>query len=93
MSDTFQPRGSLVFVRPSSREERTASGLIIPDVVEQDAPTSGVVVSCGPEVSEDVVPDALVLFGAYAATQIELDGQEIWSLRDRDIVAVKQRKD
>lgn len=87
---TFTPRGSLVFVRPSTHEEQTASGLIIPDTVEHDAPTSGVVVSCGPEVSGDVVPGATVLFGAYAATQIELDGEEIWSIRDRDIVAVKQ---
>lgn len=85
---TFVPRGDIVFVRPQSADEMTASGIIIPATVEAEIPTSGVVVSVGPDVASDIQPGKIVLFGAYAATELEVQGETLWTIRDRDLMSV-----
>jgi len=92
MSTSFVPRGDNVFVRPQSHEEISEAGIIIPDTVEAEKPTSGVVTAVGPDVLIDVVPGSVVLFGAYATSEVQLNGETIWSLRDADIMAVSDEQ-
>jgi chaperonin GroES len=91
MSKTnIKPLGARVLVEIVAAEQKTASGIIIPDSA-QEKPQKAVVVAVGAgtesEKMEVKVGDT-VLYGKYAGTQIENDGVEYLILNQADILAV-----
>jgi chaperonin GroES len=79
-----------VVVQPSPAEEKTASGIFIPDTAKEK-PQRGTVVSTS-EVDEKgnkpaVKPGDVVLYGKYAGTEITVDGKELLIMRESDILA------
>ena len=89
------PLHDRVVVKPSPAEEKTASGLIIPDTAKEK-PMQGEVVAVGAgKVSEDgkVTPLTLkkgdkVLYGKYSGTEITIDGDEYLIMRESDVYAI-----
>lgn len=80
-----------VVVEPAAAEEKTASGIIIPDTAKEK-PQQGKVVSTS-EVDEkgnkpSVKAGDKVLYGKYAGTEITIDGKEYLIMRESDIFAV-----
>ncbi len=80
-----------VVVEPAMAEEKTASGLIIPDTAKEK-PQQGKVVSIS-EVDEKGNKPAVrvgdkVLYGKYSGTEISIDGKEYLIMRESDIFAV-----
>ena len=80
-----------VVVEPAAAEEKTASGIIIPDTAKEK-PQQGKVVSTN-EVDEkgnkpSVKAGDKVLYGKYAGTEITIDGKEYLIMRESDIFAV-----
>jgi len=81
-------------VMPEDAEEKTASGIILPDTA-QEKPQMGKIVAAGPgKVSDNgnVVKMTLnkgdkVLYGKYSGTEITLDGTEVLIMRESDILA------
>lgn len=83
----FKPNEDRVLVQPEPAEEKTASGIIIPDTAKEK-PQRGKVVAVG-EGSKDkpvtVKVGDKVLYGKYAGTEITIDGQEYLIMRNSDI--------
>ena len=78
MSVSIKPLADRVLVRPAAAEERTASGLIIPDSAKEK-PLKGNVVAVGKGTKdEEMVLKAgdSVLYGKFAGTELELDGEK-----------------
>jgi chaperonin GroES len=80
-----------VIVEPAPADEKTASGLIIPDTAKEK-PQRGKVVSTS-EVDEkgnkpSVKAGDTVLYGKYAGTEITVEGKEFLIMRESDIFAV-----
>lgn len=90
-----QPLHDRILVRRVESEEKTAGGLYIPETAKEK-PLSGLVVACGKgKILEDgsrrtldVKEGDKILFGKYAGTEINLDGEEHLILREDDILAV-----
>ena len=90
----IDPLSDRVVVRPEDAEEKTASGIILPDTA-QEKPQMGKIVAAGPgKVSDNgnVVKMTLqkgdkVLYGKYSGTEITLDGNEVLIMRESDILA------
>ncbi len=86
----IKPLGDRVVVEPAPVEEKTASGIIIPDTAKEK-PQKGIVVAV-PEESEEkklsVKPGDHVLYGKYAGTEITLDDKEYLIMQESDILAV-----
>ena len=90
----LNPLDDRVVVMPSSAEETTAGGIVLPDAAKEK-PQRGKVVAVGPgklldsgercAVSVSVGDE--VLFGKYGGTDIEVDGDEVKILRESDILA------
>ena len=88
------PLSDRVVVMPEDAEEKTASGIILPDTA-QEKPQMGKIVAAGPgKVSDNgsVVKMTLqegdiVLYGKYSGTEITLDGSEVLIMRESDILA------
>ena len=91
----IKPLADRVLVEPQAAEEKTASGIIIPDSAKEK-PSEGKVVAVGNGKSLDngevkaldVKKGDKVLFGKYAGTEIKIEGVEHLIMREDDIIAV-----
>ncbi|MCG8337150.1 MAG: co-chaperone GroES [Proteobacteria bacterium] len=91
----IKPLHDRVIVRRSDAEEKTASGIIIPDTAKEK-PQEGVVVAVGTGIRKedgtvlplDVKENDKVLFGKYAGTEIKIDGEELLMMKEDDILGV-----
>lgn len=93
----LQPLGDRVVVKPNDEEEqRTASGLVIPDTAKEK-PQTGTVLAVGPgewnedgdeRVPLDVSEGDVVVYSKYAGTEFKYDGEEYLILSSRDLLAI-----
>jgi len=89
-----KPLADRVIVKPIEAEEKTKSGIVLPDTAKEK-PQEGEVVAVGPGRYEDgkLVPMNVkqgdrVLFAKYAGTEIKLDGEEYLIMRESDILGI-----
>lgn len=86
----LQPLADRVLVAPVAAEEKTASGIIIPDTAKEK-PQRGTVVAVGKGSKDEpmtVKAGDNVLYGKYAGTEITVDGKEYLIMRESDIFAI-----
>jgi chaperonin GroES len=91
---SIKPIGDRVVVQPEPAEEKTSSGLFIPDTAKEK-PQRGKVLFVGPgsvengkRVDMTVKAGDSVLYGKYAGTEISLDGEDVLIMRENDILGV-----
>lgn len=91
----LQPLDDRIVVKPNESEERTASGLVIPDSAKEK-PQQGEVLAVGPgrraESTGELIPldvnvGDTVVYSKYGGTEITVDGAELLILSGRDILA------
>ncbi|MGY4383629.1 chaperonin GroES [Pedobacter sp. UYP24] len=94
MALNFKPNADRVVVEAAAAEERTASGLYIPDTAKEK-PQQGIVVAVGPgkfaDQTGNVIPLSVkvgdqVLYSKYGGTEITVEGKEYLIMRDSDIL-------
>ena len=92
----LQPLDDRIVVRPSEAEEKTASGLVIPDTAKEK-PQQGEVLAVGPgrwnedgdeRVPLDIQVGDKVIYSKYGGTEVKYGGEEFLILSARDILAV-----
>lgn len=86
----IKPLADRVLINPTAAEEVTASGIIIPDSAKEK-PLRGTVIATGEGTKDEtmVVKEGdSVLYGKYAGTEIEIDGNKYLIMRQSDILAV-----
>ena len=86
----IQPLSDRVLIAPAPAEEKTIGGIIIPDTAKEK-PLQGKVVAVGEgKKDEPMVLKAgdTVLYGKYAGTELELDGEKYLIMRQSDVLAV-----
>ena len=87
---TIKPLSDRVLVLPNPAEEKTAGGLFIPDTAKEK-PLVGKVVAVGPgtaDVKMEVKEGDTVLYGKFAGTELNIDGEDYLIMRQNDILAV-----
>jgi chaperonin GroES len=85
-----KPLADRVLVQPAEAEEKTASGIIIPDTAKEK-PMRGTVVAAGPGKKDEptmVKVGDTVLYGKYSGTEIQVDGKDFLMMRESDIFAI-----
>jgi chaperonin GroES len=91
MSDmNLKPLADRVLVEPAEAEEKTASGIIIPDTAKEK-PQQGKIVAVGSGKKDEPMTVKVgdkVLYGKYAGTEIKHDGREYLIMRESDIFAI-----
>lgn len=93
----IKPLGDRVVIKVVEREEKTASGIVLPDTAKEK-PQEGEVIAVGPgryedgkRVPLDVQVGDRVIFSKYAGTEVKYDNVEYLILRESDILAVVQK--
>ena len=91
---SIKPLGDRVVVRPEPAEEKTSSGLYIPDAAK-DKPQRGTVVAVGPgrvengnQIDMTVKADDVVLYGKYAGTEVAIGEEDLLIMRESDILGI-----
>jgi len=91
----LKPLGDRLVIRPASREETTASGIVLPDTAKEK-PQRGTILAAGEgrrdddgdRIPLDVKVGDEVLFAKYAGTEFKLDDQDLLILSEKDVLAV-----
>ncbi len=92
----LQPLEDRIVVRPGQSEEKTASGLVIPDTAKEK-PQQGEVLAVGPGKRSDQTGELIpldvktgdkVVYSKYGGTEITVDGEDVLILSSRDVLAI-----
>ena len=86
----IKPLADRVLVQPAAAEEKTASGLYIPDTAKEK-PQKGTVVAVGSGKKDEpltVKVGDTVLYGKYAGTELSVEGKDFLIMREADIFAI-----
>lgn len=87
----IKPLGNRVVVEPLSKEEKTKSGIVLPDTVDKEKPEQGkvIAVGAGKKIKESGVKKGdTVLFGKYGGDDIKFDNKEYKVLKEEEIFAI-----
>ena len=92
---SIQPLEDRIVVRPAEAEEKTASGLVIPDSAKEK-PQQGEVLAVGPGrrsdtgelIPLDINVGDTVVYSKYGGTEITIDGDDLLILSARDVLAI-----
>ena len=91
----LKPLGDRLVVEPKESEERTASGIILPETAKEK-PQEGEVLAVGPgrrdeegeRIPMDVKKGDTVLYAKYAGTEVKVDDKKLLILKESDILAL-----
>lgn len=86
----FKPLADRVLVEPAAAEEKTASGIIIPDTAKEK-PQRGAIVAIGTGKKDEPINVKVgdqVLYGKYAGTEITIDGADYLIMKESDIFGI-----
>ncbi len=83
----FRPLGERALVKMVEREEKTASGIVLPDTAKEK-PQTAEVVAVGEGDDLKVSQGDIIVFAKYSGTEISLDGEDYMILDADDILGV-----
>ncbi|MBU8908556.1 co-chaperone GroES [Desertibacillus haloalkaliphilus] len=91
----LKPLGDRIVIEQVETEEKTASGIVLPDSAKEK-PQEGKVVAVGTgrvtdngeRVALELSEGDAVIFSKYAGTEVKYDGKEYLILRESDVLAI-----
>ena len=86
----FKPLADRVLVEPSAAEEKTSSGIIIPDTAKEK-PQKGKIVAVGNGTKDEKITVKVgetILYGKYSGTEINIDGTDYLIMKESDIFGI-----
>ena len=86
----IQPLADRVLVQPAAAEEKTVGGIIIPDSAKEK-PLRGTVLAVGNGTKDEAMvlkEGDTILYGKYAGTELEFDGEKLLIMRQSDVLAI-----
>ena len=95
-SSKIQPVNDYVLIEPEKAEEKTASGIFIPDTADKEKPQKAKVIAVGPgKIGKDGAREELsvkagdiVLYSKYGPTEVKLGADEYFFIQDSDVIAI-----
>ena len=92
----IKPLSDYILIEPIKEEERTRSGILLPETVDKESSEQGKVIAVGPGkrtsadkmISMDVKVGQKVLFKKYAPSEIKVDGKEYLIAKQEDVLAI-----
>ncbi len=95
MALNLRPLGDRAVVEPLEQEERTQTGLYIPETAKEK-PQQGKILAvgagrrdeAGKRIAMDIEAGQTVLFAKYAGTEVKIDGKKLLILKESDILAI-----
>lgn len=96
MGKNLTPLGDRVIVKPDPEEQKTKSGIVLPDSAKEKpqegtivAVGSGRVLESGKKVPPEVKIGDKIIYSKYGGTELKVNNEEYVFLSERDILAIK----
>ena len=94
----LRPLSDRLVVEPQEKEEKTASGIILPETAKEK-PQKGTVLAAGPgrtddngrRIEMDVKTGDVVLYARYAGTEVKINDRKLLILKESDILAIVEK--
>lgn len=83
---TIKPLRDCVVVKAITQEEKTKSGIVLPDTAEKEKPEQGKVIAVGPKI-KDIKKGDIIIFESYSPTEIKIDSEELLVIKEENILA------
>jgi len=92
----IQPLDDRVLIEPVSQEEKTKSGIVLPDTADKEKPEQGKVIAVGPgridsngkRIPMSVKVGDMVLFTKYGPNEVKIEKKEYLIAKEEDILAI-----
>ncbi|KPJ73391.1 molecular chaperone GroES [Parcubacteria bacterium DG_74_1] len=92
----IKPLSDHILIEPIKEEEKTKTGILLPETAEKERPEQGRVVAVGPgkknkkgeHLPLDLKPGQKILFTKYGPNEIKINGKEYLIAREEDILAI-----
>ena len=92
----IKPLSDYILIEPAKEEEKTETGILLPQTAEKERPEQGKVIAVGPGrktasgkiISVDVKPGDRVLFTKYGPNEIKVDNKKYLIAKQEDILAI-----
>ena len=98
MAISIKPLEDRIVVKANEAEQKTASGLVIPDTAKEK-PQEGTVLSVGPgrfengnRIPLDIKAGDVVLYSKYGGSEVKYNNEEYLVLSSRDVLAIIEKK-
>ena len=94
----LRPLSDRLVVEPQEKEEKTASGIILPETAKEK-PQKGTVLAAGPgridnhgrRIEMDVKTGDVVLYARFAGTEIKINDRKLLILKESDVLAIVEK--
>lgn len=93
----LKPLGDKIVVKPIEKEEKTKSGIVLPDTAKEK-PQEGEVVAVGPGKYEkgerapmDLKVGDRVIYSKYGGTEVKIEGEEYLILSQSEVLAIVEK--
>ena len=86
---SIKPLADRILVKPLAAEEKTIGGIIIPDSAKEK-PAKGEIIAVGAGTKDEEIilkVGDIILYGKYAGTEIEHEGEKFLIMRQNDVLA------
>ena len=92
----IKPLSDYILIEPIKEEEKTKTGILLPQTAEKERPEQGRVIAAGPGrktasgkiITVEVKPGDKVLFTKYGPNEIKVDNKEYLIAKQEDILAI-----
>lgn len=91
----IRPLGERVIVKALAQEEKTKSGIYLPDTAKEKpqqgeviAVGNGKVTEEGKTIAMNVKAGDKILYGKYSGTEVKIDGEEYLIIKESEILAI-----
>lgn len=92
----IKPLSDHILIEPMKKEEKTKTGILLPETAERERPEQGKVIAVGPGrrtdegkiIPMEVKPGQKILFTKYGPNEIKIDDKEYLIAREEDILAI-----
>ena len=93
---SIKPLGDNVIIKAIAKDEKTKSGIVLPETIDKERPEEGEVIAVGPGKMLDngnraavgVKEGEKVLFKKYGPDEIKVDGKDLLVVSESDIIAI-----
>jgi len=93
---TIKPVSDHIVIEPISQEEKTKTGIILPDTASKERPEQGKVIAVGPgrllpngkRRPMEVKKGDIVLFTKYGPNEVKINDKEYLIAKEEDILAI-----
>lgn len=83
----IKPLDDRVLIEPMSNEQKTKSGIVLPDTADKEKPEQGKVIAIGPNV-KGVKKGDIVLFTKYGPNEVKIKNKDYLIAKEEDILAI-----